>query len=106
MSNVGIYDWRGQIYHGQKAVAKAAGVSQSQVSRHLNLYGNLDHLGVGTGNHVTRKPFEVGPRAYASKIAFAREIGVSMDTVSRWERSKGLEALVAAVEARKGRVQA
>ncbi|AGT09327.1 helix-turn-helix domain-containing protein [Paracoccus aminophilus] len=40
----GCYHWQGQVYHGAKAVAAAAGVSLNAVFWRLRTHGNLDGL--------------------------------------------------------------
>lgn len=76
------YQWRGQLYVGQKAVAEAAGVCEQTVCCHLAKHGNLDRLGVGRGNHSSHhvpegKPISVLGIEFPSATAFARMVGVS-----------------------------
>lgn len=88
------YIWNGQIYHGAKAVAEAAGVSTKTVSSHLERQGNLDTLGIGRGHRPPRNLVWQG-KTYTSVKELAKAAGVSQGYVYRllsvWN---GLEKLV------------
>ena len=88
------YIWNGQIYHGAKAVAEAAGVSTKTVSSHLERQGNLDSLGIGRGRRPPRNLVWQG-KTYTSVKDLAKAAGVSQGYVYRllsmWN---GLEKLV------------
>lgn len=88
------YIWNGQIYHGAKAVAEAAGVSTKTVSSHLERNGDLDALGIGRGHRPPRNLVWQG-KTYTSVKELAKAAGVSQGYVYRllsvWN---GLEKLV------------
>lgn len=88
------YEWNGQIYHGAKAVAEAAGVSTKTVSSHLERQGDLDALGIGRGHRPPRTLVWQG-KTYTSVKDLAKAAGVSQGYVYRllsmWN---GLEKLV------------
>ncbi len=96
----GIYLWRGQTYIGQKAVADAAGVTETTVSHHLNTHGHLDFLGTGSVRQGQRnkRPITVGPREYASISEFARAAGLPWSTAHKWASTGRADALLAAAE--------
>lgn len=99
----GVYLWRGKTYIGQRAVAKAAGVSRHVVSYHLWRNGHLDNLGIG---HVSGWPAGGNRRAvskfgreWPSIAALAREIGRPVQTVQRWIAQANDDRLLAALMA-------
>lgn len=102
----GIYLWRGREYVGMRAVAQAAGVTKSTVLYHLVTYGHLDRLGTGQRR---RKPQNAARtvvahgRLWPSRVALARELGVSPPTASRWlaHHPDRLLAALMAADARK-----
>ena len=76
------YIWNGQIYHGAKAVAEAAGVSTKTISSHLERQGNLDTLGIGRGHRPPRTLVWQG-KTYTSVKDVAKAAGVSQGYVYR-----------------------
>ena len=100
MNRSGVYLWRGQTYIGQKAVAEAAGITQTTVSYHLNTHGHLDLLGTGTerSKQSNKRPLSVGPREYSSISEFAREVGLPWSTAHKWASTGRADALLAAAE--------
>lgn len=106
MTRPSVYLWRGQTFIGAKAVAQAAGVSQSVVYSLLNRHGSLDQLGVGRGAHHTnrsgghnRKPVAWLGREWPSLTALAAEVGCSISTVTRWLDTGDDDRLLAALMA-------
>lgn len=81
-------EWRGQPFPSMTALSKASGMSIPTIIHHLKTHGNLDRLGVGrhgrAGNRSKSKPVRVGPCQWPSRIALAREIGVSVRTITNW----------------------
>lgn len=75
------YIWNGQIYHGAKAVAEAAGVNIRRVYRHLEAHGNLHGL---TGDVLHWRG-----REFRSAAAVAEAAGVSRYTVHWHLREHG-----------------
>lgn len=106
----GFYKWRGKTYRGLHSVAKAAGVTFSAVSRHLERNGNLDTLGMGPrggdrlGPNAPGKPVEKFGKSWPSIAAVARDSGRNRTTIKWWlERGddQSLLAALMAAEARK-----
>lgn len=64
--------WRGTIYPSQAAVAEAAGVERSAITRHLTKYGNLDRLGVV----AVKKPVPEIKHAAAIRLLLPEGLGV------------------------------
>lgn len=102
----GVYEWRGQTYIGQEAVAAAAGVTAHTVSALLNRHGNLDQLGVGRGNHRGKRrgggnaiPVDRFGRRWPSRASMAGDLGVSLSTVQRWIAAGDDDRLLAALMA-------
>ena len=100
----GFYDWNGRTFHGQQAVADAAGVSRSVVGWHLEKHGHLDLLGKGRGRHGSHKsnksrPLLVGPHGFPSVSAFERAAGLGKGVAARWLRMGRHDRLLAALMA-------
>ena len=81
-------EWRGQHLPTMTALSKASGISLQTICHHLKTHGNLDRLGIGKGgsrgNRSQSKLVKVGPCEWPSRIALAREMGVSPRSVSNW----------------------
>lgn len=82
--------WKGRTYPNRKALQEVSGLGAANISRHLKKYGNLDRMGVGSGNHTkntipaTAKPIGKWPSA----AHLARAAGMSVQKVQRW-RAQG-----------------
>ena len=76
--------WRGTIYPSQAAMAEAAGVDRTAITRHLTKYGNLDRLGVV----AVRKPVPEIKHAAAIRLLLPEGFGVE-DIAQRLEVSPG-----------------
>lgn len=80
----------GQHYDSIRLAAKALGVDPTVVVYHLDRYGHAERAGKGQKGHKTgRTPpnarqVVVGGRRYPSMSAAARDLGVSLSTVSNW----------------------
>lgn len=104
------YLWRGRVYLGRKAVAKASRTSIKTVAWHLRAYGHLDRLGVGQGRHSTEKPprtpnctpVNIGKASWPSKRALARAAGLPDTTLRRKLKSGDPETLIAVLMAATG----
>lgn len=87
--------WRGTIYPSQAAVAKAAGVERSAITRHLTKYGNLDRLGVV----AVKKPVPEIKHAAAIRLLLPEGLGAE-DIAKRLEVSPGaIRSSIAAMRA-------
>ena len=87
--------WRDTIYPSQAAVAKAAGVNQRTITRHLTKYGNLDRLGVV----AVRKPVPEIKHAAAIRLLLPEGLGAE-DIAKRLEVSPGaIRSAIAAMRA-------
>lgn len=77
--------YKGETYPTQAAAAKAAGVAKGMVGYHLDRHGNLDKLGVGSGNgggqrQVNNKEVTLLGRDFHSIADAARFYGVGRTT--------------------------
>ena len=87
--------WRDTIYPSQAAVAKAAGVDQTAINRHLTKYGNLDRLGFV----AVRKPAPEIKHAAAIRLLLPEGFGAE-DIAQRLEVSPGaIRSAIAAMRA-------
>lgn len=87
--------WRDTIYPSQAAVAKAAGVDQTAINRHLTKYGNLDRLGFV----AVRKPAPESKHAAAIRLLLPEGFGAE-DIAQRLEVSPGeIRSAIAAMRA-------
>ncbi len=81
-------EWRGQSFPSIAALSRASGMSVPAIHHHLKAHGNLDRLGCGrrgrVGNRSKSKPVTVGPCQWQSRTALARDIGVSIRTITNW----------------------
>lgn len=102
----GVYLWRGREYVGMRAVARAAGVHHRSISYHLRVHGHLDRLGAGQKRKAPQSAARgvvAHGRAWPSRAALARDLGVSGPTISRWlaHHPDRLLAALMAADARK-----
>ena len=99
-SQPGVYEWRGKIYIGQKAVAEAAGVTQGVVSWHLNTHGHLDRIGLGPSNaHLPRRPVDLFGRSWPAMSEMARALGLPLSPAKAWLDKGHTDRLLAALMA-------
>ena len=101
-----VYEWRGKIYIGQAAVAKAAGVTPPTVSALLHKHGNLDRLGTGRQNNwpkdgrgARRVPVARFGRSWGSATDLAREARRPLSTILYWLKHGHDDRLLAALMA-------
>lgn len=92
-----LYEWNGQTYRGQRAVAQAAGVTRHTVSRHLNRYGTLDRL--TTIPRGSSMPVTIGAHSWPSRRRLAIEMGVWDHVLRKWLRDGDMDAIRARLPA-------
>lgn len=82
--------WRGQFFRTHDELARAAGVTRSQVSTHYTRHKNFDTLGVGSGGGARPgagrpgHPLVVLDQEFRSKRHFSRTVGVSLTAIRQW----------------------
>lgn len=89
------------LVSGAEAAGEIYGIQGQTISYHLTRHGNLDRAGIGKGNHGQQrgpgKPISMFGRAWPSRSAMARQLGMSDKLLRKWIAAGKSEAIYGAM---------
>ena len=101
----------GQHYPSQAAACRVFGISKTTLQYHLNTHGDLTRFGMGKARRNCQnaaKALTIGTVTWPSRVAAARDLGISISQLQRWTSPKATpvmhEALAAAMLKRLARI--